>query len=92
MSATDSLPTSLTIPTASGGSFNSAFALRQSIAKAVAEVIPEGRTGAAVGILDTNGLHIVLASRIGDDWTVSGTLTAQDGKHVSGEVRVMGSW
>ena len=84
-------PTGLTIPDGSGLPL-SAASIRQSIAKAVSEVIPEGRTGAAVGIVSADGsLHLVLASKIGDNWTVAGSLD-RDGKHVSGQVMVAGSW
>ena len=86
--------TGLVIPAQdrSGLSFNSAASLRKAISAAVAQTVPEGRTGAAVAVVDADGsLHVVLASKIGANWEIAGSLD-KDGKHVSGSVRIAGSW
>ncbi len=77
---------------ASGMSFNSAASLRKQIALAVASVVPEGKTGAAVAVVDLDGsLHFVVAQKIGEHWDIAGSLD-KDGKHVSGSVKIAGSW
>jgi len=76
----------------SGLSFNSAASLRQAISAAVAQTVPEGRTGAAVAVVDLDGsVHFVVASKIGEHWTIAGSLD-KDAKHVSGSVKIAGSW
>lgn len=87
------IETGLVIPDGSGGTHNSAFNIRQSISAALAETIPEGKTGAAGVVGDDSGAHAFIASKVGEHWQiVIGADMTKDGKHVSGSVKVAGSW
>ncbi len=86
------IPTGLVIPPATG-STGSAFSIRSAIAKAIAEVVPDGHTGAAAVIVAADGsVHAVIASKFADGrWSVAGSLD-HDGHHLSGQVMLAGSW
>lgn len=79
-------------PDTSGLSFNSGVRLRASIAQAVAQTVPDGAHGAAVAVVDLDGsMHFVVAQKLGEHWDILGSLD-KDGKHVSGSVKIAGSW
>jgi len=86
------IDTGLTIDQTAGHSFNSASAIRDSIAQAVAASVPQGQHGAAGAIVGSDGtVHVFLAAKLGDSWQVTTDLL-KDGHHVSGAVKIAGSW
>ncbi len=67
--------------------------LRASIADAVKQIVPDGKSGAALAVIDTDGsAHFLIAQKIGADWEVQGELSHRNGEAVSGSVKIAGSW
>lgn len=65
--------------------------IRAAIRDAFA-VVPEGKTSAILGIVDTNGARVHIAVKVNNTWKVGGALTvSRDGKP-DGYVAVEASW
>lgn len=66
-------------------------AMRQKVRDAFA-VVPEGKTGALVAIVDANGARLHLAHKINDHWRVGGVVGRPWGGKFEGHVSVEAAW
>jgi hypothetical protein len=67
-------------------------AVRAEIEHRLGELVPPGRTGATLVVLDPNGAKAVVATKLGDHWTLAGEASSTWGGDVSGRVLLTGSW
>lgn len=67
-------------------------AVRAEIERRIGEVVPPGRTGATIVVLDPHGVKATVATRIGDHWTLAGDVETTWGGDVSGRAILTGSW
>jgi hypothetical protein len=67
-------------------------AVKAEIEQQVADLVPPDRTGATLVVLDPNGAKAVVATKLGDHWTLAGEASSTWGGDVSGRVLLTGSW
>jgi hypothetical protein len=67
-------------------------AVKAEIELQVGQLVPPGRTGATLVVLDRNGARATVATKVGDHWTLAGDVTTTWGGDVSGRVVLTGSW
>lgn len=65
---------------------------RASVEKALAGMIPTGKTGAVIGVVTERGLVLGLAARLNDTWTLGGDVERTWSGDVTGRVMVVGAW
>lgn len=69
-----------------------AFDVRSAVADAVSAIVPPGHRGALVAVVDAQGQHFLLATRLGETWTIAGAIEHRNGEPVSGRVMLSASW
>lgn len=67
-------------------------AVRAEIERQIADLVPPGRTGATLVVLDPAGAKAVVATKLGEHWTLAGEADVTWGGDVSGRVILTGSW
>lgn len=67
-------------------------AVKTEIERQVAELVPPGRTGATLVVLDPTGAKAVVATKLGEHWTLAGEVDSTWGGDISGRVLLTGSW
>ena len=65
---------------------------KQSIADAIAHVVPEGKAGAFIAMADTNAVHFAVAAKIGDHWELAADAGKQWSGPITASVKVLASW
>jgi len=68
------------------------FDVRAAIADSLKAIVPAGKTGAAVAIVDGNSQRVLLATKIGENWEVGGELVHTNGTPVVGKLYLAGAW
>jgi hypothetical protein len=63
---------------------------REQIELSVAELIPEGKTLAVLGVADKDGIAAVVVAKMGTHWKLQGDFRRAWGGDVSGAVKVIG--
>ncbi len=66
--------------------------LRSQVESAVANIIPDGKSGAVLAIAGSEGVTVTVATKIGDDWTLSAEASKKWRGDVSGRIMIVGSW
>lgn len=67
-------------------------AVKAEIERRVGELVPPGRQGAAIVVLDPDGARATVATKLGDHWTLAGDVETTWGGTVSGRAVLTGSW
>lgn len=62
-----------------------------SIAKAVA-ALPQGKSGAIVGVATTTGVNAAVIARLDDTWSVQAWVGKDWGKSVTGGAQILATW
>jgi len=65
---------------------------QRAIEQYLADTIPSGRTGVALGVVTQDGVAFGAAMRLGDRWQLAGGVERSWSGEVSGRIVVMGSW
>lgn len=67
--------------------------IRQSIERQLQLLVPEGKRGALMGVVDASGnARFGVAARIGDGWQLAADVEKRWGGPVSGQVLLTGAW
>lgn len=68
--------------------------IQRQVEQALGEMVPAGRTGAAVAVLTREGAAVTVATRLdpAGHWTLAGQAATTWGGDVSGQVMLVGSW
>lgn len=67
-------------------------AVKAEIERRVGELVPPGRQGATIVVLDTQSAKAVVATKLGDHWELAGEVETTWGGDVSGRAILTGSW
>jgi hypothetical protein len=66
--------------------------LQQAVERAIADSVPEGKHGALVAVMTTDGIRVAVAARINDVWQVKGLLEKQHEGPLTGAAAVTATW
>lgn len=68
--------------------------LRAAVETSLANLVPDGKRAAVVGVLDPVGRvgHVAVAARIGDHWQLAADVEARWGGTVAGRVMLFGTF
>lgn len=67
-------------------------AVKAEIEQQVGLLVPPGRSGATIVVLDAHGARATVATKLGEHWTLGGDVDTTWGGNVSGRVILTGSW
>jgi hypothetical protein len=81
-----------TLPVVPPGPISSAF--KRELEQSLAAVVPPGKRGGLLAVVDKDGTKLYVAAALTDDgdWQVAGNIGTSWGGDVTGKVILSGSW